>query len=110
MKTSFTNKSGDTSIHQKYSSSSAVPKEFLCAINGNVMKDPVRAKSGEVFENETIKIWIRSNGSVNPITFEPLRYDDLEPDDELRTRIKRYHIEKTRNVSSQNKDEDIYDF
>ena len=42
---------------QKSSSISAIPKEFLCSINGHVMKDPVRAKSGELFENETIKIW-----------------------------------------------------
>ena len=42
---------------QKSSSVSVIPKEFLCSINGHVMKDPVRVKSGEVFENETIQIW-----------------------------------------------------
>ena len=98
--------------HQKYSSTSAVPKEFLCSINGHVMKDPVRANSGEVFEKDTIKIWSQSNGCVNPISFEPLYLEDLHPDDELRTRIKRYHIEKTRhgNVSNKNGEVDLYDF
>ena len=74
------------------------------------MKDPVRAKSGEVFEKDTIQIWIKSNGCVNPITFEPLFIEDLYPDDDLRIRIKRYHIEKTRNVSNSNNNEDLYDF
>lgn len=50
--------SNNTGSQKSSSAVSAIPKEFLCSINGHVMKDPVRAKSGEVFENETIKIWL----------------------------------------------------
>lgn len=62
-------------------------QEFLCAINGHVMKDPVRAQtSGLVFERATISLWLASRGSVCPITNNHLELSDLTPDDELRNR------------------------
>jgi hypothetical protein len=62
-----------------------IPKEFLCAINGHVMKDPVRAKStGLVYEYATIDLWLQTRGAVCPITNTPLERSDLEPYDELR--------------------------
>ena len=46
-----------------------VPTEFLCAINGHVMKAPMRCRdSGLVFEKATIELWLTSRGSVCPIT------------------------------------------
>lgn len=53
------------------SSESSIPEEFLCAINGHIMKDPVRAsRSGLVFEKATIQIWLQTRGQVCPITHE----------------------------------------
>lgn len=53
------------------SSDSSIPEEFLCAINGHIMKDPVRATgSGLVFERATIQIWLQTRGQVCPITHE----------------------------------------
>eukprot|EP00602_Paraphysomonas_sp_CaronLab_P003967 CAMPEP_0185017436 /NCGR_PEP_ID=MMETSP1103-20130426/388_1 /TAXON_ID=36769 /ORGANISM="Paraphysomonas bandaiensis, Strain Caron Lab Isolate" /LENGTH=753 /DNA_ID=CAMNT_0027546853 /DNA_START=39 /DNA_END=2300 /DNA_ORIENTATION=+ len=95
---------------------SDIPEEFLCAINGHVMKDPVRSKStGVVYERATIEIWLKTRGSVCPITHETLTPDDLEPDTELRKRIMRYHIQskarpqiKASNPSAD--DDDLYNF
>lgn len=62
-------------------------QEFLCAINGHVMKEPVKARtSGLVFEHSTIELWLSTRGSVCPITNTVLEKSDLVPDDELRNR------------------------
>jgi hypothetical protein len=72
---------------------SSIPDEFLCAINGHVMKDPVRStRSGLVFEKATIQIWLQTRGQVCPITHEPLSPDDLIPDTELKKRFKLYYV------------------
>lgn len=50
---------------------SSIPEEFLCAINGHIMKDPVRSsRSGLVFEKATIQIWLQTRGQICPITHE----------------------------------------
>jgi hypothetical protein len=62
-----------------------VPKEFLCAINGHVMKDPVKCKTtGLVFERATIELWLQTRGAVCPITNTHLEREDLLPEDDLR--------------------------
>lgn len=64
-----------------------IPKEFLCAINGHVMKEPVRAKTtGLVFEAATIELWLATRGSVCPITGSTLEKSDLVPADDLRNK------------------------
>ena len=93
---------------------SSLPQEFLCAINGHVMKDPVRcAKSGQVFEKATIEVWLSTRGHVCPITNQPLTLDELEADAELRKKIMRYHIQQTSRPvanASSTADDDLYDF
>ena len=70
----------------------SIPREFLCAINGHVMKEPVRSlKSGTTFEKATIELWLATRGSVCPITGETLTREDLREDDELRSKIMRYY-------------------
>lgn len=91
---------------------SSIPEEFLCAINGHVMKDPVRStRSGLVFEKATIQIWLQTRGQVCPITHEALSLDELVPDTELKKRIMRYHIQQTRpTVKPRADNDDLYDF
>ena len=72
-----------------------VPKEFGCAINGHLMKEPVKTPGGQVFERETIELWLRTRGSVCPITGVPLTVEDLEEDATLRAEITRWQIRKT---------------
>lgn len=59
---------------------SSIPEEFLCAINGHVMKDPVRStRSGLVFEKATIQIWLQTRGQVCPITHQVFSYLSIHP-------------------------------
>lgn len=63
-------------------------QEFLCAINGHVMKEPVRAKTtGLVFEAATIELWLATRGSICPITGSTLDKKDLVPADDLRNKL-----------------------
>ncbi|CAM9224809.1 unnamed protein product [Hapterophycus canaliculatus] len=89
-----------------------VPKEFLCAINGHMMKQPARSPHGHVFELSTILLWLESRGRVCPFTGKPLSKEDLTPDEELRTRVMRWHIQKTgvNTVRGGLEGDDIYDF
>ena len=53
----------------------AVPTELRCAINGHLMRDPVRRAGGDgkagadgpAFERATIELWMSRNGKVSPI-------------------------------------------
>lgn len=75
------------------------------------MKEPVRvASSGLVFELATIDLWLATRGAVCPITNTHLERKDLEPADDLRNRIKRYHIQQTSLRSTNVNDDDLYDF
>ncbi len=80
------------------------------------MKDPVRSnRTGLVYERATIELWLSTRGAVCPITNEPLEKSELVADDDLRTRIKRYHIQqitmqKQASSSAQGTDDDLYDF
>lgn len=92
-------------------SASDVPAEFLCAINGHMMKQPVRSPHGHSFEASTIELWLETRGQVCPLTGKPLLRGQLVPDDELRTRIIRWHIQKTAMRSGPSIDgDDVYDF
>jgi len=91
-----------------------IPKEFLCAINGHVMKEPMRARTtGLCFEAATIELWLNTRGAVCPITNTHLDRSDLEPAEDLRNRIKRYHIQQMtmhRTASGVANEDDLYDF
>lgn len=88
-----------------------LPKEFLCAINGHVMKEPVRvAATGLVFEKSTIELWLSTRGAVCPITNSILETKDLIPDVELRNKIMRYHIQQTSLRTAESNNDDLYDF
>lgn len=90
---------------------STLPKEFLCAINGHVMKEPVRVRGSQlVFEKSTIELWLSTQGAVCPITNAALERTDLQPDEDLRNRIMRYHIQQTSMRVAESSNEDLYDF
>jgi hypothetical protein len=93
--------------------SSNTPKQFLCAINGHVMKDPVRSKYGHSFEKvgpirmlvnslvepsiilsqATIELWRQQQGRVCPLTGQQLGDDDIEPDKELKLQIEQVRVQ-----------------
>lgn len=79
------------------------------------MKEPIKARTtGLYFEAATIELWLNTRGAVCPITNTHLDRSDLEPAEDLRNRIKRYHIQQMtmhRTVSGVGgNDDDLYDF
>ena len=70
------------------------PPEYLCAINGHVMKDPVRSKYGHCFERATIELWQQQQGQVCPLTGQQLSKEDLEAAKDLKLQIEQFHIKK----------------
>lgn len=66
---------------------SAAPAELCCAIDGKLMGTPIRSPFGHVFEEDTLQQWIGSCGSVCPITGQPLRREDCEPDLEIQNKV-----------------------
>lgn len=95
---------------------SDVPREFACAINGHLLKEPARTPQGLVFERATIKLWLETRGSVCPITGEALTLAALSDDRDLRARIVSWQLSRARatlatSVSAAHGDEDdLYDF
>jgi hypothetical protein len=96
-----------------------VPSEFACAINGHLMKEPVRTPGGIVFEKDTILLWIKTRGQVCPISGDALTEDMLEEDKDLGSEILRWNIKKTAmgghrdsviGIGGGEVEDDVYDF
>lgn len=73
-----------------------VPAEFKCAINGHIMRQPVRspADADLVFEKATLEQWHLSHGSVCPITGAALDIPALAVDAKLSDEIAKWHMKK----------------
>ena len=100
-----------------------VPERFCCAINGHVMKAPVRSPFGHTFERATIEQWLLRQGSVCPFTGNELQKKQLERAEDLENEIAVFHVRRA--VASASKlnavgsgggaaggtdDDDLYDF
>ena len=57
--------------------------DLTCPITLELYRDPVIALDGRVYEREAIIRWINAHGT-SPFTRQPLRVEDLQPDDCLR--------------------------
>merc|ERR1712083_413634 len=66
------------------------PDDMRCAVDGKVMINPVRSPYGHLFEKKTLERWFQNCGSVCPVTQQPLRLDDCQPDAEMKKRIVKF--------------------
>jgi len=66
------------------------PEDMRCAVDGKVMVNPVRSPYGHYFERKTLERWMANCGSVCPITQQPLRIEDCQPDAEMKKRIVKF--------------------
>ena len=57
--------------------------DLTCPITLQVFRNPVTAGDGHVYERDAIVQWITERGT-SPFTREPLRIEDLHPNDHLR--------------------------
>jgi len=110
-----------------------VPAEFCCAVNGSLIKQPVRArcvalrrasfhyivdvhdclsqvqsKYGHSFDRSCILKWLQQHANTCPITSQPLTPADLSPDVELEKRIHGWQIQQT--LKQQRLFDDLYEF
>jgi hypothetical protein len=88
-----------------------VPLEFLCSLNGHIMKDPVTTPAGHSYERGTIVAWLQSRGS-DPKNFAgaKLRLEDLKSNMELSNRILKWHISGSMKANKRYDQNSIYDF
>ena len=88
-----------------------VPSQFLCAINGHIMRRPLRSPHGKVYEAETIHKWLDEHGQVCPITGVALTAEDLVVDEELKRQIQDYTIrEALEKQAKLDEESDMYAF
>ena len=92
---------------------------MLCAISSKLMSEPVRSPHGHAFERKAIKSWISMNGSICPLTGQPLALSELSPDAALKARITAYHVQRRMEqmgleaaptADGDDADEALYDF
>ena len=88
------------------------PAHFCCAINGHLMKVPVRSAAGRTFEKDAIEAWLDRHGSVCPVSGETLDRADLVVDTKLQTEIAEYRIRQSLGAAEGGggSDDDLYSF
>jgi hypothetical protein len=111
-----------------------VPVEFCCALNGSLMKQPVRSpfltrcplrktcdklskrdpppqvksKYGHSFDRACILKWLQQHSNTCPITRQSLLPADLQPDTALEKRAHAWQIQQT--LAQQRPFDDLYEF
>ncbi|ORC90135.1 putative U-box domain protein [Trypanosoma theileri] len=83
---------------------------LLCALTGNVMKNPVMCPCGHTFEHEAILAWLQQSGSICPITGKPLTASALKPNKDVAAMIMKKVIEQSMRGYNQENEADLYDF
>ena len=84
--------------------------KLACALSGNTMKCPVMSPYGHNYEKDVIEAWIKQQGSVCPLTGNPLSLDDLKPNKALQNEIMQLMIQQSMASYNQEDAADLYDF
>ncbi len=63
-----------------------IPKQFLCPITHEIMKDPVSTIDGHTYERAAIESWLKKK-STSPLTNETLASKQLIPNHQLKSLI-----------------------
>lgn len=99
-----------------------VPQEFLCEISKRPLVDPVVTPFGNVFERSVIANWMERNGSICPLTGQPLSKSELREATEVRARMEKWTLERemqrtritpakaAKDTAPQVAEDDLYDF
>lgn len=75
------------------------PSNYYCPISLGLMKEPVKDKYGHTYDLKNIKQWILNN-KTSPLTRQPLRLDDLNPNHTIKTAIEREIKEQLKNSNT----------
>lgn len=71
------------------------PKEFLCDLCQRMMSEPVKTVYGNTMEKAVIEEWMVKQGHICPITGAPLSETDLTPNNELKTKIRKWILQRS---------------
>jgi hypothetical protein len=63
------------------------PPNFRCALDGQLLVDPVRSPTGHVFERSVLARHLQGSGGVCPVTGAPLTLEQCQRDPEMRKHI-----------------------
>ena len=74
------------------------PPVLRCAIGERPLKDAVRSPYGHFFERNMIERWIRDNGSVCPLTGQPLGSAELMDAPEVRAAVDEWYAVRARRL------------
>ncbi|CAK9055620.1 U-box domain-containing protein 12 [Durusdinium trenchii] len=64
------------------------PEDLRCAIDGKLLGVPMLSPYGHVFEQDTLKQWLATCGSVCPITGRALREEDCQVDGATQAKVR----------------------
>ena len=67
-------------------------KKFICPLTKDVMVDPVMTKTGFNFERKALEDWLDKNGSVCPISSEPLYPSGIVGNKKLQWDIRQWQL------------------
>jgi hypothetical protein len=87
-----------------------VANRLACALSGNTMKCPVISPYGHNYEKDVIEQWIKQQGSVCPLTGNPLSLEELKPNKALQSEIMQTMIQQSMSSFNQEDAADLYDF
>lgn len=71
------------------------PKEFLCELCQRMMSEPVKTVYGNSMEKAVIEEWMAKQGHICPLTGAPLSETDLTPNTELKTKIRKWILQRS---------------
>jgi hypothetical protein len=69
-----------------------VPKQFLCPIKLEIMKEPVSTIDGHTYERAAIELWLKKK-NTSPVTNETLASKQLIPNHQLKSLITEFIVE-----------------
>jgi hypothetical protein len=101
-------KSESTSSDLSGQAQAAPPKYLTCALNGTVLKNPVRSPYGHVFEKGVIELYLQKQGNTCPFTCNPLMAYQLKRAEDIERQLQRYAIQQA--IANNETEYDLYDF
>jgi U-box domain len=48
------------------------PQEYVCQLSKRIMREPLRTPYGNVYDRQMILLWLQRQGSIDPLTGQPL--------------------------------------
>eukprot|EP00903_Cladosiphon_okamuranus_P011682 g10988.t1 len=67
------------------------PEGIICQLSKRVARDPVRTPYGHLFDRQMIGLWLSKQGSICPLTGQPLVEAELKPDDKAKAEARAWN-------------------